>query len=1064
MTVVLESAGREIPSFARDPPINHQTSHHDVSSLIAQEIPVIQEHLSTNSMLTERELLSVLIIRAIFPNGERVSTTNLKTIVSFLHHCALLKHLPLSHRSTDTTSSTKETIEFLQKTIKIATEILSCETWSAVASEACESCDVGDLIDGRILNACCVVSTDESLALPSGSSVAETWSLLLKLAVPNSSRALPAKDSSVSDVPERVANEHAPVEVATRAVLPFSNGVFDSHMDSIRLSVDATFSVEPSNDTSRIFRELSHWHNAKRSLGASKVKHTPQAKYQEDRARKRNQWYMAEMQNYSASLTNSIGGSLKRESIQVGTTNTEVPLKPAPKLHTRNELSADKSAASKKPGTPQKKDKNTDKRAREEKLIAERIRKADKDEERAINAWHNLSKVYDALKDPRMQYTNAKDFINGIEERKRAVVEAEVQLYMLNALLRMWIGFCRTDKKADGYPIAALAFNTIRSIHNIPLISQDVSKSVIATIKALGFPTVSSAHTTFERALPFEFALTQSQGLDLIVHPSPLVFQLDYCGPYMDRNIGDTADDRVPFRPDEWQRKVLDEIDAGHSLLVVAPTSAGKTFISFYAMKQILKVDNEGVLVYVAPTKALVNQIAAEIDARFSKVFPHGGKSVWAIHTRDHRVNNPTGCQVLVTVPHVLQIMLLAPSNAENGKSWSNRVRRIIFDEVHSIGQADDGLVWEQLLLLAPCPIIALSATVGNPEAFNEWLVSTQKSLGHEMTMIRHEYRYSDLRKYIYNAPEEFHFEGLQDNSKAFARLGLDETQDFAFLHPVASLVNKSRGIPDDLQLEARDCDILWQSMKRHQLQGDKRWDVPDRIDPERQLPSVVRKIDVIGWERQLKEVLRDWMADNSSPFDKVLEDLGKPLNLTASLRSTELTRTTLPLLNSLHEQDALPALLFNYNRSECENVAKAILAQLKTAEDEFKAANPNVWKRKLEEKEKWEKAEALRASKKTAKKPIKGKKGNDEDSELMSKSELQRDAGDIDRNSIANFDPNTPLDRYSFANMKKLTKEELKETQVMLRKRGIDAWLMDALERGIGVHHAGMNRGYRQA
>ncbi|KAG5301697.1 DEAD/DEAH box helicase [Histoplasma ohiense] len=66
--------------------------------------------------------------------------------------------------------------------------------------------------------------------------------------------------------------------------------------------------------------------------------------------------------------------------------------------------------------------------------------------------------------------------------------------------------------------------------------------------------------------------------------------------------------------------------------------------------------------------------------------------SVWAIHTRDYRINNPTGYQILVEVPHILQIMLLAPSNAN---SWSPRVKRIIFDEIHCIGQVDDGVVWE---------------------------------------------------------------------------------------------------------------------------------------------------------------------------------------------------------------------------------------------------------------------------------------------------------------------------------------------------------------------------------
>jgi superfamily II RNA helicase len=83
----------------------------------------------------------------------------------------------------------------------------------------------------------------------------------------------------------------------------------------------------------------------------------------------------------------------------------------------------------------------------------------------------------------------------------------------------------------------------------------------------------------------------------------------------MDRMLDAKPDARVSsFVPDGWQRDVLDQLDANKSVFVVAPTSAGKTFISFYAMEQVLRAGNDDVLVYVAPTKALVNQIAAEVQ------------------------------------------------------------------------------------------------------------------------------------------------------------------------------------------------------------------------------------------------------------------------------------------------------------------------------------------------------------------------------------------------------------------------------------------------------------------
>lgn len=106
----------------------------------------------------------------------------------------------------------------------------------------------------------------------------------------------------------------------------------------------------------------------------------------------------------------------------------------------------------------------------------------------------------------------------------------------------------------------------------------------------------------------------------------------------------------------------MDAIDMRKTVIVSAPTSSGKTFASFYAIKALLQSSDDDVVIYVAPTKALVNQMLAGVYARFKNVELAKNKQLIGVFTRDHQ-ENVFNSRVLLTVPECLEILYFSPES-----------------------------------------------------------------------------------------------------------------------------------------------------------------------------------------------------------------------------------------------------------------------------------------------------------------------------------------------------------------------------------------------------------------
>lgn len=166
--------------------------------------------------------------------------------------------------------------------------------------------------------------------------------------------------------------------------------------------------------------------------------------------------------------------------------------------------------------------------------------------------------------------------------------------------------------------------------------------------------------------------------------------------------------EKQPFTPDPFQLEAIEAINTS-DCLVTAPTGAGKTWIAEQAAKRIL--ENNGKVWYATPLKALTNSI----HAGFSKIF---GKENVGIITGDIKEN--TNADIIIGTTEILRNQLYdAMYTGQNLRS-----DLIILDEAHFLGDAERGVVWEEIMIYLPVriPLLLLSATIGNPNQIAGWL------------------------------------------------------------------------------------------------------------------------------------------------------------------------------------------------------------------------------------------------------------------------------------------------------------------------------------------------------
>lgn len=195
-----------------------------------------------------------------------------------------------------------------------------------------------------------------------------------------------------------------------------------------------------------------------------------------------------------------------------------------------------------------------------------------------------------------------------------------------------------------------------------------------------------------------------------------------------------------PFELDGFQKEACEHITNGKSVVVCAPTGAGKTVIAEHAIHKAIESGKR--IFYTTPLKALSNQKYNDFSGKY-------GVNNVGLLTGDTSINRDG--QIVVMTTEVFRNMLYGTNFGSVTENLKN-VGYIVLDEVHYMNDEQRGTVWEESIIYCPTnvQIIALSATVANADQLTDWINTV-----HSRTeLVNTDFRPVPLRFYYFDSSQ----------------------------------------------------------------------------------------------------------------------------------------------------------------------------------------------------------------------------------------------------------------------------------------------------------------------
>ena len=417
------------------------------------------------------------------------------------------------------------------------------------------------------------------------------------------------------------------------------------------------------------------------------------------------------------------------------------------------------------------------------------------------------------------------------------------------------------------------------------------------------------------------------------------------------------------FALEQWQCDVLTAVDRAESAIVCAPTSSGKTLLSTYTCSKAGAMygdGTKGMVLFVLPTEVLVWQVAAT----YYQLFKGGNVTICTdLIQFQEREGTP---QIYIGTPRALEVSLTKARGCA-GQEMVKGAREytildggfkfdyMVLDEVHALN-GPEGDALQRIIKAVRCPILALSATIGNAQQLRDWFQSVQSDhLKHakliegdshferpEEIQVQEVFaRFINLQRYVVTE-RPGKAAGKSDDAESKTRYSLTK------LHPVAAMTKErftgeNAALISALSMTPVDMMDLWIKLVEMFPKKDYAYiqdsDYPEEFfcEGKTDIASIKKRISLPQtkkFEERLKAILGEIATGSPEKFDELQKSFSPPTDL-KRVSSLDIKDQLYGVIEQLRKKDLLPAIAFQLSTVGAFQMFTTLLTSVEEAQNE---------------------------------------------------------------------------------------------------------------------------------